>query len=167
MKIDIFKYAEKLPNDFLKRKVLDSVLSVAIPFNLSLGITIRSLSQEMVEVQSRVGWKTRNHVGGAHACFLALIGEYPAGLLLAQHYSPENFRMILGNLNIEYHKQARGPILSVASKPDSLPQTHDGEFWVDTTTHISNLEGEPIATAQAKWQLKSWDQIKTKNQVDC
>lgn len=159
MKFDVFKMTKKIPNDFLRRKVLDNLFNVAIPFNLSLGLRLRSLSPDCVEVTSATGWKTRNHVGGAHACFLALVGEYPAGILLAQNYSPEDYRMIIGELKVEYHKQVRGQVKGVTRKPDTLPELGDDEIWIPMLTEIFDSKGNLCATAHTKWQLKRWSAV--------
>ena len=163
MKIDIFKYTEKIPSDLIRRKVLDNVFNMAIPFNLSLGLRLRSVSPDIVEVTSATGWKTRNHVGGAHACFLALIGEYPAGILLAQNYSPEDYRMIIGELKVEYHKQVRGRVKGVARKPDNIPELGDEEIWIPMVTEIFDSKGNLAATARTNWQLKRWSAVRKKS----
>lgn len=162
MKFDIFKYTEKIPNDLLRRKILDNVFNFAVPFNLTLGLRLRSVSRDSVEVTSATGWKTRNHVGGAHACFLALIGEYPAGILLAQNYSPEDYRMIIGELKVEYHKQVRGTVKGVARKPDILPELDDEEIWIPMLTEIFDSKGHLAATAHTQWQLKRWSAVRKK-----
>jgi hypothetical protein len=156
MKVDVFKWADKLPGDFLKRKFLDNLFNLAIPFNLSLGLRLTHVKPDHVEVISNSGWKTRNHVGGAHACFLALVGEYPAGILLAQNFSPENYRMIIGELHVEYHKQARGRVKGVSRKPDAWPNDPGDEFWVPMTTDIYDQKGQNVATVKTRWQLKKW-----------
>jgi len=161
MKFDIFKLTEKIPNSYLKNKVIDNVLNVAIPFNLSLGMRIQQLTADKVVVKSTNSWKTKNHVGGAHACFLALLGEYPAGLLIAQNFSPENYRFIISELNVEYHKQGRGALKAVARKPMTMPQMNDdGELFLPMTTDIFNSEGDLIATAKTTWQIKDWSKVK-------
>jgi acyl-coenzyme A thioesterase PaaI-like protein len=161
MKIDVFKYLEKIPNDFIKNRVADGVFNVFIPFNLLLGMKIKMLSPDKCEVASYGAWKTKNHVGGAHACFLALMGEYPAGLLLAQIYSPENYRMIISELHMEYMKQGRGFVKSVARRPMQPPEFCEGEAFVPMVTDIFNKKGELIATAKTKWQLKEWSQVRS------
>ncbi len=162
MKIDIFKYTEKIPSDFLRRKVLDNIFNIAIPFNLTLGLRLRSVSPDCVEVTSATGWKTRNHVGGAHACFLALIGEYPAGILLAQNYSPEDYRMIISELKVEYHKQVRGQVKGVARKPkENWPKLSDEEIWIPMITEIFDSKGNRAATAHTQWQLKRWSAVRS------
>lgn len=159
MKYDIFKYADQIPNDFVKRRLIDGILNFAIPFNLSLGMKIQKLDQDKVIIKSTNGWKTKNHVGGAHACFLALMGEYPAGLLLAQIYSPEKYRMIIKELQVDYKKQGKGSLKSVARKPFEQPQFEDGEAFIPMTTDIFNENGDLVAVAKTLWQMKEWAMV--------
>ncbi|NQZ02453.1 MAG: DUF4442 domain-containing protein [Bdellovibrionales bacterium] len=161
MKVDIFKYLEKIPNEFVRNRVTDGLLSVAIPFNLTLGMKIRHLTSEKCEITSHGAWKTKNHVGGAHACFLALMGEYPAGLLLAQIYSPEDYRMIISELHMDYKKQGRGFVKSVARRPMQPVEFVDGEAYIPMLTDLFNKEGELIATAETKWQMKEWSKVRS------
>jgi len=108
MKIDIFKKLQKIPNEKARFKLLDKIMDFSIPFNRGLGFKIISLSSKKVVVQSPPKKTRQNHIKGAHACALAVLGEYPAGLLLAQKYSPENYRLIMAELKVEYKKQGRG-----------------------------------------------------------
>lgn len=163
MKVDVFKWAEKIPSEYLRRRFLDNLFNLAIPFNLSLGLRLTHVSPDHVEVISKSGWKTRNHVGGAHACFLALVGEYPAGILLAKNFSPEDYRLIISELKVEYHKQARGPVKGVARRPDNLPSPGEDEIWIPMVTDIYDKNGQSLATVHTKWQLKKWGSTQNHN----
>ncbi len=163
MKFDIFKIVKHIPQTKIRQKVLDYTFSWAIPFNKGLGLKLSSVTPEKVEVISRPLRKRQNHVGGAHACFLALMGEYAAGLCLAQTYSAENYRMIIGSLKVEYLKQGRGSLLSIAKRPKELPQQTSDEFWVPMKTEIMNEQNELIAICETNWQIKAWNKVRSKN----
>lgn len=159
MKFDLFKILEPVPNQKLKNRILNSALSWAIPFNKGLGIEIITLHPGQVCVRSRPVRRRQNHVGGAHACFLALMGEYPAGLCLAQNFSPKQFRMIIGRLEVEYHKQGRGILTATSLRPETLPSGAEDEFWVPMRTEIINEKGERVAECKTEWQLKRWEAV--------
>lgn len=165
MKFDIFKMAEHIPNLRLRRKVLDYTFSWAIPFNKGLGLKLKEVSPSQVTVFSSPLRRRQNHVGGAHACYLALMGEYAAGLCLAQNYSPEKFRMIIGSLKMTYHKQGRSALSSTAKKPSDLISFEDalskGEFWVPMRSEITNDKSELIATCETEWQIKAWEEVRS------
>ena len=160
MKFDIFKIVNRIPQIKIQQKVLDYTFSWAIPFNKGLGLKLTFVSPEKVEVISRPLRKRQNHVGGAHACFLALMGEYPAGLCLAQNYSPESYRMIIGGLKMNYLKQGRGTLTSVSKRPADLPQATGEEFWVPMVSEIMNDKNEVIAICETNWQLKAWKKVR-------
>ena len=150
-----------LPKDGIRRKALDVLLNVGIPFNRWLGLKIHEISKEQVVIESPPSVLRRNHVGTAHACAQALLGEYPAGLVVAQHFPMESYRFIISKLEIEYFKPGRGTLHGTAKAPASWPDVSDGEGWVDMVTEITNEKGEHVSSCKTRWQVKSWDRIKT------
>jgi len=164
--INVFKYIDKIPQAMVRHRILDSFIEFFIPFSRWLGLKIQALSIDKVIIHSPERRRRRNHVGGAHACALALLGEYAAGLLLAQRFAPDEYRMIIGSLNINYQKQGRGLLIATSLAPNNIPQfahgeiSENGEIWVDMTTEITNAKTEHIATCKTRWQIKAWDQIR-------
>lgn len=165
MKFDIFKLVKNVPGPKLKNKILDYTFSWAIPFNKGLGLKLKTVSPTEVIVTSKPLRKRQNHVGGAHACFLALMGEYAAGLCLAQNFSPEQYRMIIGSLKMTYHKQGRSDLISQSVAPLNLTELKQtlsqGEFWVPMVSNITDEKGDAIATCETQWQIKAWDQVRS------
>ena len=167
-KFAILSKIQSIQPDFLRLKILDKVFTAMIPFNRGLGFEIKKLDQESCMIFSPEKRKRQNHVGGAHACALAVLGEYTAGLLLAQHYSPEKYRFIIAHLEAEYHKQGRGTLEALCLKPDITilnPVTENGdkEMFVDLSTEIKNSQGELVAIIKTKWQAKPWELVRSKN----
>lgn len=148
-----------LPKDLVRRKALDVLLTVGIPFNRWLGLTVKEISTERVVIESPPRTLRRNHVGTAHACAQALIGEFAAGLIVAQHFPLETYRFIIGKLEIEYFKAGRGTLYGVSEAPVPFPELVDEEGWVPMKTVISNSKGEEIAVCTTRWQVKSWRKI--------
>ena len=148
-----------LPKDGIRRRALDVLLNVGIPFNRWLGLKVKEISRDCVVIESPPSVLRRNHVGTAHACAQALIGEYAAGLVVAQHYPLETYRMIIGKLEIEYSKAGRGTLYGRAEAPVPFPELDNEEGWVPMKTVISNEKGDEIAVCQTRWQVKSWARI--------
>lgn len=161
--LGLTKYVDRIPNQEVKKHVLDLALNLAVPFNRWLGFHIQELGPEKVVVVSPPRTLRQNHLGGAHACALALLGEYPAGILLSQNFSPEEFRIIISKLEVEYHKQGRGSVTGVAVSPQVWPQIVDGEVFIDLKTHITNEKNELVALVSTKWQLKEWGRVRVKS----
>ena len=160
---DPIRATKQIPFLSLRRRALDLLLTISIPFNRWLGLRIAELSPERVEVLSPDRRLRRNHVGGAHACALALMGEYAAGLLVAQQFPLSQYRMIIGGLNIEYVKQGRGSLKAVANAPEAWPELdRDGQAWVEMKTRISTSEDALVATCTTRWQVKEWSKVRSK-----
>lgn len=148
-----------LPKDGLRRRALDLLLNIGIPFNRWLGLKIKEISRDRVVIESPPTVLRRNHVGTAHACAQALIGEYAAGLVVAQRYPIETYRMVIGRLEIDYSKAGRGTLFGVAEAPQPFPQLENEEGWIPMQTVISNEKGEEVAICRTRWQVKSWARI--------
>ncbi len=160
--IGLTKYVDLIKIPQIRNRVMDVAINLAIPFNRWLGMKIIAMSAVQVRVSSPPRTLRRNHVGGAHACALALLGEYPAGVLISQTYSMQDYRMIIAKLDVEYFKQGRGTLIGEATAPSQWPEEKDGEVWLELQTEIKNEKGEMVAVAKTKWQLKKWELIKTK-----
>jgi len=148
-----------LPQDGIRRRALDLLLNIGIPFNRWLGLKIKEISRDRVVIESPPTVLRRNHVGTAHACAQALIGEYASGLIVAQHFPLETYRMIIGRLEIDYGKAGRGTLFGVAEAPVPFPELSNEEGWVDMKTVISNEKGEEVSVCKTRWQVKSWARI--------
>lgn len=161
MTLDLIKLSTKVPKS-LRLVALTKALDVAIPFNFGLGIKIKKLTAGEVILESPDRIRRRNHVGSAHACFLALLSEYPAGLVIAQKYSFEKYRLIISELSIEYFKQGRGPLKSKAKAPKTWPKFKNGESFINLETEIFNEKGEQVSLCRTRWQVKEWDKVRKK-----
>ena len=160
MKYDPFRLADRIPYEPIRRRALDLMLTVGIPFNRWLGLRLGAVEPGRVQVLSPESTLRRNHVGGAHACALALIGEYAAGLVIAQQFPIERFRVIIGELKVRYHKQGRGLLKGEAVAPEAWPSFDDeGQAWVPMTTRIQNEKGDLVAECETLWQVKEWNRV--------
>jgi acyl-coenzyme A thioesterase PaaI-like protein len=160
IKVDPIAMANKIPFESMRLTALTQFLNIGIPFNTGLGMKITKLTPEEVQIQSPPKRKRENHVGSSHACFLALLSEYPAGVLIAQKYSFEKYRIIISQLNIEYFKQGRGTLTSTVKGPQIWPELVNGEMFIDMQTEITNEKSERISLCKTKWQIKEWSQVK-------
>ncbi len=160
--IGLTKYVDMITIPQIKNRVMDVAINLAIPFNRWLGMKIEMLTPQQVRVSSPPRVLRRNHVGGAHACALALLGEYPAGVLLSQNYSMQDYRMIITKLEVDYQKQGFGTLIGEAAAPAEWPAEKEGERIIDMKTEIKNKKGELVALVSTKWQLKKWEFVKKK-----
>ena len=169
-KFAILNQLQKIQPTFLRFKLLDKVFQTVIPFNRGLGFEIKKLDPESCVIFSPDRRRRQNHVGGAHACALALLGEYTAGLLLSQHCNPERYRIIISHLEVDYHKQGRSDLTATSLKPSvavllgeaNQNKQEEKEMFVDMVTEIKNHDQELVAIIKTRWQAKPWSLVRSK-----
>ena len=160
IKFDLFKITKKIKNPKLANLFLDNALKIGIPFNMGMGLKIKLITDKEVQVESLPVYRRQNHVGTAHAISQALLVEYPAGLLIGSKYSFEKYRLVLTNINVTYHKPAKGKLTGTCHLPDHWPELKEGEMFVDLLTKIHNEKNELVSEGKTTWQIKSWDKTK-------
>ena len=79
-----YKLIDKLMENptTLNLMALNKVLTIGIPFNAPHGFKIVELSSDIVRITLPNRKLNHNHIGGIHACAMATVGEYCAGMAL-------------------------------------------------------------------------------------
>jgi acyl-coenzyme A thioesterase PaaI-like protein len=160
MAFDFLEIIQRIPTPQIRHSLLNRILERKIPFNRGLGLKIRTLNDELCEVASKPHRRRNNHVGGAHACFLALMAEYAAGLVLAQRFSLAKYRLILKEIKVSYEKQGRSSLLATARLNTTLDTTSDEEQFIPMVTQITDGYGNLVAEGQTLWQVKPWEKVR-------
>jgi acyl-coenzyme A thioesterase PaaI-like protein len=159
-KFDVFKIAKKITHAKAKNIFLDNALKIGIPFNMGMGMKIKLITDKESQIESLPVYRRRNHVGTAHAISQALLIEYTAGLLIAQKYGFDHYRLVLTNISITYHKPGKGVLTGSANAPDQWPDLKEGEMFLDMFTKVHNEKNELISEGKTTWQIKSWSKTK-------
>ena len=146
--------------------LLNLVMPHVIPFNRPLGLRIKKLSLSSSEVELPFRRGNQNHLGGLHACALATIGEYTAGLLLLRRMDPAKQRLVLKTLRADYSKQGRATALAVAEWPEAQfkgvadfktsEETHD----IEMLTTLYGSDRVELARITTLWQVKPWAKVR-------
>ncbi len=145
---------------------MENVLKFAIPFNAPHGFRLRRLGQEEVRIELPNSKLNHNHVGGIHACAIATLGEFCAGLTLARHLGFTRYRFILAELSITYHRQGRSRLTGVARVTlEQIAQVQadlvqQEKLLFPHTTLITDEAGETVAEVRSVWQIKNWDKVR-------
>lgn len=151
-----------------KLYVVNKVLPRMIPFNLSTGAKLVSVSESELSVSLPNKRANHNHLGGIHACAIATVGEMAAGLLLLRNYPFRKYRIILKELNTKYLYQAKMDIVSTASMSDEareqvFSELQDAEVAeVPVESRVVDVSGNLVAVVNSVWQLKSWELTKVR-----
>jgi acyl-coenzyme A thioesterase PaaI-like protein len=147
---------------------IDKVLRLGIPFNAPHGFKLKTLNQDAVIISLPNRKLNHNHIGGIHACAMATVGEYCAGMSLLSLFGISKYRLILSELNVKYTYQGRVDLEGICS-PNQIDAEKvregleaDGKYLQELTTVIRDLNGKEVAIVTTVWQLKNWEQVKTK-----
>ena len=170
MRKALYKLIDKLLENPTKVNLmaLDKLLTVGIPFNAPHGFKIKSLNQDAVIIALPNRKLNHNHIGGIHACAMATVGEYCAGLSLLSSFGISKYRLILSDLSVKYTYQGRVDLEGVCY-PNQIDVEKvrvaleaDGIYSQPLKTTIRDLNGKEVAVVSTVWQLKNWEQVKTK-----
>ncbi len=140
---------------------LTRVFWLWIPFNKPHRFRIGSLAEGAASVEAPPRRWNRNHLGTVHACALATIGEFAAGLALLGAFDPSEYRLIMSRLEVDYTRRAKGRILAAAAVELVTLRADLAASGVALSVVESELrdgEGEVVARVRTHWQVKSWSQ---------
>jgi acyl-coenzyme A thioesterase PaaI-like protein len=98
---------DKAKNSSFYLYLLNIVLRRIIPYNAPHRFKVEKVNEESLEVSIPFIKKNKNHINGIHACALATLCEYISGLSLARALPPENYRLILQTIHVDYHYQGK------------------------------------------------------------
>lgn len=152
----------------LKLMILNRVLTWMIPFNAPHGFYIQKLIDGEVQIKLPYKRKNLNHIKGIHACAIATVGEFCAGMSLLQSFSPNEYRLILSKLNVEYIYQAKTAVFGNIKKQHAkigLTKSEiqkNGKAMIELETILTDEYQNIIAKVQTIWQIKSWHSVQTK-----
>lgn len=164
----LFKTLDKLLQTKSAKSLifLNQALLNAIPFNKPHGFKITSLKDEECVVRLPFVRKNKNHLRTVHACAMATIGEYAAGLVLIRNFPVAENRIIMKQLEIIFFKQAKEELRGIAkfsnkNKEEALESLAENSFCeIPMETLIYNKEEEHIATVKTTWHLKDWKKVR-------
>ena len=147
---------------------LTRVFWLWIPFNKPHRFRIGSLAEGAASVEAPQRRWNRNHLGTVHACALATIGEFAAGLCLLSAFSPSDYRLIMSRMEVDYVRRAEGSIRATAQISKSDLNAIRNELLVDgistkvVHSQLLDAAGMEVARVETHWQLKAWTAVHKK-----
>ncbi|MBD63773.1 MAG: DUF4442 domain-containing protein [Halobacteriovoraceae bacterium] len=151
-----------------KLVALETLFNQGIPFNIPHKFKFVEISHQKTVLKLPYIKKNKNHLGGLHACAVATLGEYPAGLTLVKKFGMSRYRLIMRRIQVEYFKQAKeallGEVIVNHQELDQFGQQLQSEDMVEVemTTNILNKSEEVIAVVHTVWQIKNWKKVSFK-----
>lgn len=148
--------------------LLNYGLWARIPFNKPHRFRISRITDNGFEITMPYRRKNMNHLRGLHACGLATLTEYVAGLTLLRKVGSKRYRLIMETLTMKYHYQAKMAVTARFELDDAWVQTqviqplqNQDAVFVDLTVEIYDGGQNHICTGTTRWQLKDWSKVKT------
>lgn len=147
--------------------LLNTVLLRTVPFNKPHKLKIISLADNEITIAVRNRRTNQNHIKGIHACLLATLCEYAAGLSLTMHLPADEYRIILKNIHMTYHYQAKMDV-SAKFKLDKqeieqailVPLKSNEAVFKEYTVEVYDTANNHICTGLINWQVKAWKNAK-------
>lgn len=169
MKLNKFKLLAKIIDKSqspLAKVAIEKLFYYGIPFNRPHKIKIVELSDSHAIM--RIPYKTinTNHLGTIHACAIATIGEFPAGLVLIKNFDPSKYRVVMTELNAVYHHPGTSELTARSQLSDDqleqikLKLKDSDETSVTMLSKITDEKCAHIADIRTTWQLKAWNQTR-------
>src|ERR1700752_51264 len=144
--------------------ILNIILLRVVPFNNQHKLRVVSIKDGEVSVCASYTRKNMNHIKGVHACLLATLCEYATGLSLLLELSPKEYRVILKNINMTYHYQAKSNVF-VKFKLDKkeieennlVPLRNHDAIFREFAVEVYDAKNNHICTGLINWQIKAWE----------
>jgi len=149
--------------------MLNRVLYRMIPFNKPHGLKVSALMPEETIVVIPYKKKNLNHLKGLHACVLITGAEYCSGLVLLQHLNPRRYRLIMKDLKVTYHYQAKmeahasfGLSSEFIEKNVVEQLKNNASADIECQIEVRDSQKNHLCTVVTNWQIKDWQKVKTK-----
>ncbi|MDX1349973.1 MAG: DUF4442 domain-containing protein [Putridiphycobacter sp.] len=167
--MDLSKYIDRAKRNGFELWKLNFILGRGIPFNKPHGIKIHRIGDYSVSTIIPYKRKNFNHIKGIHACGLATCSEFASGFLLLTNLDVKVYRLIMEKIEMQYHYQAKSHCIAKAELSELWfnteiikPLQSADKISVTNTVNTYDSENNHICTAKVTWQIKNWNQVKTK-----
>jgi acyl-coenzyme A thioesterase PaaI-like protein len=162
----LFQLFERSKRSSISRTFLNFSLSRAIPFNRPHHIRIHEVNFDGIRAYMPYRKSNLNHLRGMHACALATLSEFTAGTALLHLLKSDEYRLIMKEMNMTYHYQARKGVFASCKIPLTrieeeirIPlQTQDAVF-IHVHVEVLDEDGKNICTGKIDWQIKKWNKV--------
>ncbi len=149
--------------------ILNVALLRIVPFNKPHNLKVTHVADDEITITAYNIRNNRNHINGMHACLLATLCEYASGLSLLSHLNANDYRIILKNINMTYHYQAKTDVHVVfkLSKHDVetkfiIPLKNTDALFYEFNVEVYDTQKNHICTGLINWQIKAWKNVKMK-----
>jgi acyl-coenzyme A thioesterase PaaI-like protein len=167
--MDLKKLIDKARHSSFNLWVLNQALSFAIPFNRPHGFKVKKVTETDIEIMIPYKSRNMNHIKGLHACSMATLCEFTAGLLLSYRLDLKKYRMILRSLNMQYSYQGKMDAVAKFSVSEEWlnekvlePLRQSDHVFVQCAVSVHDVQGNLLCTGTSDWQVKNWEKVRVK-----
>ncbi len=167
MAINLEKYFLKAQHSSFYSWLLNCGLWFKIPFNSPHKIRIKEISNDGITMELPFIRSNKNHINGMHACALATLCEYVSGLSLVRFLSADKYRIILKDIHMIYHYQAKSKVAAQFQADKNLQNEINSKLQntdamlKELNVEVYDINLNHVCTGIITWQLKSWSKVKT------
>jgi uncharacterized protein (TIGR00369 family) len=127
------------------KRVFSRMMGIIVPYTGTIGARVEELRDGYARVLLPDRRAVRNHLSSVHAIALANLAEL-AGNLAVLYSAPEDTRMIVAGISLEYLKKARGDITGECTC--EIPGRERKEYVNEVI--MKDRAGEIVAKAQLR-----------------
>lgn len=160
---------QKASHSSFYRKLLNIILWKKIPFNKPHGFRITQVLKDGFEITMPYKRNNLNHINGLHACGLATLCEFVAGLTLLRKIGTSQYRLIMESLQMKYFYQAKMDVSVRFELDDKWVEKHvkkplqtQDAIFVELNVPVYDTQKNLICSGTTRWQVKKWDKVRTK-----
>lgn len=122
------------------------------------GLQVEKLNNREVEVYLRNRRKIQNHIGGLHACSMALAAESATGMIVGMNV-PDTHIPLIKSMNVNFVRRCQGDIRARAtlSEEDYRRINEDDKGEVKVDVRVEDESGKEPIEAEMIWAWVSKD----------
>ena len=165
--LQLLQDAERSP---IRLWLLNRIAARAIPFNAPHGIRILKITPDGIRSSLPYRRRNLNHLKGLHACSLATLGEFTAGMSLLHALRSMDYRLIMKEIKVTYHRQGKSDARAECRLDETWLRQHVKEplqssdaVFVPIQVPVTDESGESLCTVEVHWQVKHWDKVRTQS----
>ncbi|KAF0720675.1 Aste57867_100 [Aphanomyces stellatus] len=136
----------------LREAALSTAFNTQVKMAGVAGIHIESLSDSQSVLHLKNRFRVQNHIGGVHACGMALLAESATGVVFGMNVRDSHLPL-LKSMSVNYVKRASGDLKAVATltseQRDAIQRDDKGNFVVDVV--VTDSKGEQPIEVQMTW----------------
>ncbi|OQR82173.1 hypothetical protein THRCLA_11093 [Thraustotheca clavata] len=137
---------------FLRQAALSTAFNAQVKMAGVSGIHIKSLTDSQSIVKLKNTFRVQNHIGGVHACGMALLAESASGMVFGMNVKDSHLPL-LKSMSMKYVKRAKGDLKAIATLTDAqrneILSADKGDVLVNVV--LTDEDGNSPVEAEMCW----------------